>query len=623
MLWKIIIVLSAAVASYFIPTPQELRNAFVSGQNFYASSNFDKAIKQYDLIIDTESDFLKEDSVKVELLSGELNVSVVVAAYYQKANALKNLEKKNEAIKIFRIVENRHDEKKLAALAQFQIYDIYYRSAQFDSAIIGARKLVQKYPDDPKAEKALYDIGWAYKELDNLKKSNEAFLELIDKYPKTEFLPRAIYQLGQNNFDQKNYDKSIEFWADLNDQFKPEAFKDKDWENVQLKGVKERQIFEATAGRETDETILELVAKSQVKIGDAYREKGEFYKAIESYKKVVNTYTLLPVLLEVSYVKMADYTLKEKGIDSTRIVYQNAIDANFSNRQLQAKMQYKIAETYQNQNMFDKAAEEYEFYIKGYQDVAQQIEFGVDQAEYSIVAMYYNAKEYNLAINWADSLLKNYPYSDVISGALFLKGLSLNSNEKYAEARDVFQTIINNYSDSPDAGNAKIQIGFSFLQEKKYNEALTQYLDALTQYPDKIDSSQAYFDLINIYYELNRYDEAITAYDKVEFGSSYFAAAFGKVSKIYALRAEYNKANEFLNAILERSKSVDSVYYQPDVYFAQADLYISQNDYKTAVEYLTKVIDDSSADESKNQIKLQSRYARGVLNYQLEYYNQS
>jgi hypothetical protein len=53
MIWKVIIVISAAVASYFIPTPQELTDSFTSGQNFYASGNFRKAIEQYDIIIDT------------------------------------------------------------------------------------------------------------------------------------------------------------------------------------------------------------------------------------------------------------------------------------------------------------------------------------------------------------------------------------------------------------------------------------------------------------------------------------------------------------------------------------------------------------------------------------------
>jgi tetratricopeptide (TPR) repeat protein len=618
MIWKIIIVITAAVASYFIPTPQELRDSFTSGQNFYASGNFLKAIEQYDIIIDTDSDFLKEDSVKVDLFSGDLVVSVVVAAYYQKANALKNLENKDGAIQIFRIVESRQDEQKLAALAQYQIYDIFYRSAQYDSAIIEARHLAEKYPNNDKAETALYDIGWAHKELNDLEKSDAAFSELIEKYPETVYLPRAIYQLGQNNFEQKNYDISIEYWIELNEQFKPEAFKEQDWENVQLKSVKERQIFEATAGRETDETVLELVAKAQVKIGDAYKEKGEYNEAILNYRKVVSTYTLLPVLIEVSYIKMAEYTLSEKGIDSARYMYQSAIDENFSNPELQAKMQYKIAEMYQNHDMFNIAASEYEFYIKAYSEVAPKIEFDVDKAQYSIVAMYYNGKKYESASAWADTLITNFPYSDAIPGALYLKGLSLISLKQYADARNAFQLIINDYPESPDIGNAKVQIGFSFSEEGKHEQALDHYNEAIAKYPKKIDSSQVFFDLISTYSELKRYDEAIASFDNVKFGSPYYPAAFGKLIKIYGLRSEYEKGIELLNKISEKDKTADSVYYQPDINFAFADLYISQNNFATANDYLTSVIEDSLADESKKMIKMQATYARGVLNYQLQ-----
>lgn len=610
--------LAAAIASYFIPTPQELQEAFKGGQNFYASNNYKKAIEQYELIINTNSDFLEEDSVKVQLLNGELVVGVVVAAYYQKANALKNLDLPDSAVTIFRIVEARDDELELAALSQYQIYDIYYRTSRFKEAIDEALKLVNKYPSNKKAETALYDIGWAYRELNNLDQSNNYFLELIKKYPQTEYLPRSIYQIGQNNFDLKLYDQAILFWADLNNRFKPDAFKDQDWQNVQLKSVKERQIFEATAGRETDESILELVAKAQVKIGDSYREKGDFEKSIDNYEKVVATYSLLPVLVEVSYIKMADYTLKEKGLDSARVVYQTAIDENFADKQLQAKMQFKIAEMYQNAGLFDAAATEYEFYIKAYADVAAQIDFDVDKAEYSITAMYYNGRQYQKSIDWADSLITKFPLSDALPGTLFLKGLALNSLEKYSEARETFGELLSKYPKTQDAGNAKVQIGYAYSSEKEYEKALEIYQEALRDYPKNLDSSQVFYEIMNAYYDLNRYDEAIAAFDNVKFGSPYYTAAFGKMTKIYGARSQYDEGKKFLDNLLDSDLKSDSVYYLPDIKFALADLFISKQDYRTAAQYLTEVINDSVKDESKSFIKLQARYARGVLNYQLE-----
>ena len=119
---------------------------------------------------------------------------------------------------------------------------------------------------------------------------------------------------------------------------------------------------------------------------------------------------------------------------------------------------------------------------------------------------------------------------------------------------------------------------------------------------------------------MNRYDEAIAAFDYVKFGSPFYTAAFGKLTKIYGARSEYDKGRKFLEDILEKSKNVDSVYYAIDVNFALADLFISQIDYNGAINYLNKVIKDSLADDSKDIIKIQAQFARGALWYQLENY---
>jgi len=623
MTWKIIVVLGLAVASFFIPTPVELQNAFTSGQNFYASNNYKKAIDQYDRIINTKSDFVNEDSIKVTLFNGDLVVGVIDAAHYQKANALKSLGQKDSAISIYRLVESEGKEPELATLSQFMIYDIYYKSKEFRKAIDEAAKLADKYPQHKKAEGALYDIGWAYRELNDLEKSREYFYLLKQKYPGTDYLARAIYQLGQNSFDLGKFDDAIKYWTELNEKFKPEAFKDKDWENVQLKTVKERQIFEASSGRETDETTLELVAKAQLKMGDCYREKGEYDVAMVNYKKIVTNYSLLPVLVEVSYIKMADYTLEQKGIDDAMAIYLKAIDDNFANKELQAKMQFMIADTYQKQGDFNKAAKEYLFYIKAYPDVAETIDFGIDKAQYTVVAMYYNARNYDAAAKEADSLFANYPGSETVPATLFLQGLSQIETGEYTKARTALTRLVNKYPQSPDFASAQIQIGYTYFKEGEKEKALEEYLNVLKNNPANIDSSQLFFELVNVYSELKRYDEAISAFDNIKISSQYYTPGFGKIVKIYGQRSEYDKGIAFLNGIIEKNKGKDSIDLTSDLNFAFADLYISKSEYKTAIEYLTKVVNDSTLAENKTILRYQSRYARGVLNYQIENFKEA
>jgi len=611
MLWKLIIILGAAVASYFVPTPLELQKEFVSGQNFYASGNFDKAIKQYDIIINTQSPLLDEDSVKVELLSGELVVGVVAAAYYQKANALKNLENKDGAIKIFRIVEARTDEPTLSALSQFQIYDIYYRLAKYDSAIIEAKKLVQKYPTDPKSENALYDIGWAYKELNDLEKSNEALKQLLEKYPESKYVPNTLYQIAENYFEMKDYDNAILFWNDLVTRFNPESFQQQDWENVQLKSVRERQIFEATAGRETDESILELVAKAQVKIGDAYKNKKAYYEAMNHYRKVVVTYSLLPVLVEVSYIKMAEYTLEEKGIDSAIVVYQSAIDENFANKELQAKMQYKIAETYQNNNLFEKAADAYGFYAAGYAEVADLISFPVENSLYFRIINLFNAELFEKTITEIDSFIVKYPASEYKIDLIYLSGNSYFSLKDYDNARMKFEEVIAEDSESSQAALASIYIGRLYYEQEKYSEAsdvLRSFIEK-GAYPKFNDEANYY--LLQVYYDAGTYDSIPAVFNSINITSPYFVPSVIKTSKSFILNKKFDEGEKFITRLVAAADSVkDSVYFLPEAHYSLADLYINTKRNELAVPELTKIIDDPKSNEL---LKLQSLYLRGTL----------
>jgi tetratricopeptide (TPR) repeat protein len=232
--------------------------------------------------------------------------------------------------------------------------------------------------------------------------------------------------------------------------------------------------------------------------------------------------------------------------------------------------------------------------------------------------MYLNAREYQKSINWADSLITSDPFSDALPGALFLKGLSLNSLERYSEARPVFEEIISKHNSSPDVGNASLQIGYAFYKEKEYEKAIEQFLKTKQEYFEKVDSSQLYFEMMNVFYETGENDKAVDIFSQIDFGSSYYTPAFGKLIKIFGARSEYDRGAAFLDSLLAKDKEIDSVYYQADIYFAYADLNISKNDYTSAVRYLTKVIEDEQLSESRQFIKLQASYARGILNYQLE-----
>lgn len=618
MIWQIVIVLSLAVASYFVPTAQDLKNSWIAAQNFYASSNYVKAIQQYDNIINTQSDFLHEDSVKVELFNGELIVSVVSAAQYQKGNALKNLGNKYAAIENFRIVEKKKNEPELAPLSQFQIYDIYYRDKQYDSAIIEASTLVDKYPYHRKAEYALYDIGWSFRELGNLSASDSAFERLNREYPSTNLLARSIYQLGQNNYDQQNYNEAIRYWFDLNEKFKPAAFKQTDFENVQLKAVKDRQVFEATAGRESEESVLELVAKSQVKIGDAYRQLGDYTNAMINYRKVIANYTLIPTLLEATYIKMAEYTIEVKGLQSGMEVYQKAIDENFANKEMQAKMQYKIAETYQKLKMYKEAAYNYDFYARAYGEVANQINFGVEDAIYTKIICLYNGEDYTQTITEADSFIVAFETSNFNTDIKLLKGLSFNALNKFEEAEAVFLDIIENHQNEIQYNPARVQLGKLYYETKRYNEADSLLNQIVLDNPPKVNLDEVNYYLVLVNYDAKKYDKVLPPFELINPSSNYFIPAFLKTAKSFSLSKKLDEGEKFVSKYFYLADSLKDInYFKPEVHFALSDLFIAKAKLDTASKELAFVIDDPKTNEL---LKLQAQYIRGTLFVQLNKY---
>ncbi len=623
-MWKIIIIvtLAASIIANFIATPLEIQKAFISGQNFYVSGDFKKAIKQYDFIINTESKFLNEDSVKVELFSGDLIVSAKTAAYYQKGNALRKLNMIQEAIESFRVVADyRTDSPWLSGLAQYQIADIYYEEGKFEEAIGEAKKLIGKFPDDERIPKAYYTIGWAFKELKMLDSSTFYFKNLVDKYPKSELVAHSIYQIGQNYFDKGNYDVALNWFKEVTEKFKPEAFKKEEFEKIELKAVRERKVFEAVTGREAKETPLEIVAKSGLRIADCYKMMDDFDEAIKAYNNVIATYTLLPSLIETAYIKMAQYTLEKKGLDAGIAVYREAIDKNFDKKQLQAKMQYLIAKTYQDSLKYDKAADEYDFYIKAYSEVALLVDFPIEDAIYSKVICLYNARKYKETVSECDSFLMKFPGASYIPDMLFFKGVSHLALGEYSNAESSFVEIISKYKNSLQYVPARVQLGRTFYESKRYDKALDELRSVLGENLPGLNRDEAYYYILLVYFDTQKYDSLLNVFSKILPTSNFYLPAFIKVSKSFSVQNKFAEGEQFIKNVLKIAEAIkDSIYFIPEVHFSLADIYIGQGKYREAVEELGFVINDPKANEI---LKLQSFYARGSLYYQLQMYKEA
>lgn len=610
----ITILIAAGSLAYFVPTPQELREAFVAGQNYFAARNYTKAIEQYDKVLMTESDLLTSDSVRVTLLNGELNVGVRSAAIYQKANAYRTMGSTDSAIATFRQVLTRFDSPTLLVLSQYQIYDLFLQKKEYDSAITEARALIQSYPFDEKVEQAYYDIGWAFRFKFQYDSSSVAFQHIADAYKESPYRVRAMYQIGQNAFDAQEWRGSLTAFSVLVNQYKPESFTRTDFQNMELRANRERQIFEAASNRESDNTNLELVSKAEFKIAEAYEHLNEIDSAVARYQYIIRTYTLLPSLIEISYIRWAELILKVKGLNDAIAVYRRAIDENFQDKIFQARMQYKIARTLQDEKNFERSAYEYDFYVKAYSEYADQADFSTENARFFSVLNYNAAKKYEFVVAASDSFLANHAGSEFSAKALIIRGNSFQHLRRFDQARECYMQVLDQFGATGEATHARMQMAKSYYEEKNYETAIRQFEELLNTISDSKDDSHEnelnevrYFLGMSLFFT-QKNDAAISLLQQVKSNSSFYPFAFARIVKIYSAQSKFEEAERYISGIL--AELPDTSEFKPYARLAHGELLAATGKFDQAIDEMSKVLKDSLINENA---RLQARYARGAL----------
>lgn len=620
MSFQVIISILAAIGTlaYFIPTPQELRETFIAGQNYFAARNYPKAVEQYDKVLSVENDLLTADSVRVTLMNGELNVGVRSAAIYQKANAYRTMNMMDSAIATFRVALTRKDSPKLLVLSRYQIYDLFLQKKQYDSAIAAARELISNHPFDEKVEQAYYDVGWAFRFQQQYDSSSVTFLQLADRYPKGTYHARALYQIGQNHLDAGHWKSAVNAFTILITSYKPESFSNTDFQSMELRVNKERRIFDAASNREEDNSNLELVSKSEFKVAEAYEKMDRVDSAVARYKYIIATYTLMPSLIEISYIRWSELIMRVNGLEPAIAVYRKAIDDNFQNKVLQARMQYKIARTYQDNKKFDPSAVEYAFYVKAYSEYAELAQFPLENARLFSLLNFDAAKNHPAVIAASDSFMTHHAGSEFMPKAMITRGNAFLSLKQHADARAAYTTVINSFPSSAEAPHARMQFAKTYYDQKDYPSAIREYGTLATSFADELLTGEVQYFLGMSYFYAGNSDSAQQELKKVTPASPFYPFAFGRITKIYSAQNKNEEGIAYIAGVL--AALPDSSEFKPYAHLTHGEVLAATGKFDEAVKEMSIVLEDSSVVENA---RLQARYARGALYQQTKKFQEA
>jgi len=163
--------------------------------------------KHYAEAISSLGDFEKmhPTSKQIELASYYL----AMAHYDQIGRPDQDQSNTEQALQQFEIIERRYPETGFAALAHQQISvcremlarhqlligDFYYKRANFRAAESRLAELMQKWPDTPVGDEALYQLGTTLEKEGKKYSAAQAFTAVVLHYPGTTYASKAKYEL--------------------------------------------------------------------------------------------------------------------------------------------------------------------------------------------------------------------------------------------------------------------------------------------------------------------------------------------------------------------------------------------------------------------------------------------
>ena len=213
----------------------------------------------------------------------------------------------------------RYPGSELASDAAYRIGDCYFASGRFSQAVSAYQKMIADYAGAEFSDRAAYQIGQAYFRMEDYARANAAYDRVITRYPQSELVDEAKNMKGMSLFKQERYNEAIAVFQTI---VKPSELADDALYQIGTcyynMGDYDRanEIYRRVMNEFSDSDIVTEAITGMV---ESFMSRGEVNRAID----VVNEY-----LTGHPKGKIADTMLMKKGdLFYTLKNYDNAISA--------------------------------------------------------------------------------------------------------------------------------------------------------------------------------------------------------------------------------------------------------------------------------------------------------
>ena len=470
-----LIILSLALL--FSCTKNDLPNqeVFTAEKLFYKAEKIKQTILTNPEIASPE-DFKKAEHVYREIIdkfnSGyedQKEIQAIVRRSWLTISQLTLLQKKNnEAIQIYKeIIERSPKDIELCAVAQFSLAQVYERTNQFDDAIAAYQIVFEDYPPVLSdtllpnlsiLNTPLYIARLHRQKQNNLQadqqyeKARRYYSDVMQNYPRSDVSLAAQNQIAMTHADQGNWNNAIEILNDM--------------------------ILQYSSDPKIIGTMFTL--------GTLYSQQmKDLEKALTTFQQILQTFPHEENLGNV-HLAIGNIYFNQKRYDDARNTFKHIL-ANFSADENSCiNAQLGIAKSYEEQNNWNTAVNEYQWIVENYPRTIQALTIPLYMAEHyrSSQEMSLAKTAYESAIKHYKQVVEKYPNTPLAAIALDNTVSSYIRLENWDEAAKVLQTL--STMDLPIQNKVNAYLLLENIYEEKLNDpekAIEVYAELQKRYP--------------------------------------------------------------------------------------------------------------------------------------------
>ncbi|HLA85547.1 MAG TPA: tetratricopeptide repeat protein [Thermoguttaceae bacterium] len=484
--------------------------------------------------------------------------------------------------------------------------------------------VVNKFPEDPVADSALYMAAFAALQEGDFKTSLAYSEQFFARYAASDLLPDVVAVAAESELQLDKLEQAQRRYQDLINRY-PNHAETPIWRlrralilYMQKKYVQTIGAIQPILARLPTRTAQ---AEAYYLLGSSLAQQNRLEEAVQALK--------LSLVADANWRQADDVLLVLADVQRQQRQEDEAADTirhlitTFSKSPLLDQAHFWLAEFAYNKGDMATAAREYENTIRdwpksellpnalfglGWAQLSQK-DFAGAEASFDRLVIEFPKSElvvparfargtarqqlgkFGPALEDVQALLATKPTGKEKSDALYVLGLCQAGLKRYDEAIKTFQALLQDDSQYVGADKTLYELAWAFKGAGKFDEAAKQFVELAKQHPDSPLAGESVYHAAELQYERKRYDDAIGAYKSLAYETSdplLKEKALHKLAWCYFSQDQFDRAQE---AFAAQREAVPNGRLVADAAFMEGECLLKSKKYDEAIAAYERMAD--------------------------------